>query len=133
MIILVLFMFNPYSQTVEFSRKLKHDFKNTAITVSCISRTPFETQSNLPMVFYKRNVPNISIEKVSTNDSLRYLKTTYVATTFNQIKNNMPLMDSLGYKPVLYSSGLLWNLNEYLFSKKINTINDIWVLYKKKK
>jgi len=31
----------------------------------------------------------------------------------------------------MYSSNLLWSINEYLASKKINTINDIWVLYKK--
>jgi hypothetical protein len=26
---------------------------------------------------------------------------------------------------------MLWEINEFLDSKKINTINDIWVLYKK--
>ena len=41
------------------------------------------------------------------------------------------MLDSLGYKPVRYSSKFLWNINEFLASKKLNTINDIWVLYKK--
>jgi len=55
----------------------------------------------------------------------------YFAVTYNDLKNGRPMLDSLGYKPVLYSSNLLWHINEFLHSKKINTINDIWVLYRK--
>jgi hypothetical protein len=55
----------------------------------------------------------------------------YLAVTYNDLKQGRPMLDSLGYKPVLYSSKLLWNINKFLGSKKINTINDIWVLYKK--
>jgi hypothetical protein len=40
-------------------------------------------------------------------------------------------MDSLGYKPIEYGNKLAWNLNEFLMKKEINTINDIWVLYKR--
>ena len=131
LVLLVLLMLNPYSQTVEFSRLLKNKFKENPVTIYCLARTPFETQSGLPLVFYKKNVPRITLQKLSVTDSVRFIKNDFIATTFNQVKKDMPLLDSLGYKPVLYSSNLLWNINKYLFSKKISTINDIWVLYKK--
>ena len=55
----------------------------------------------------------------------------YFAVTYNDLKDGGTILDSMGYKPVIYSSKLLWNINEFLHSKKINTINDIWVLYRK--
>ncbi len=38
----------------------------------------------------------------------------------------------MGYHGVVYSSRLLWNINEFLHSIGMNNINDIWVLYRKK-
>jgi hypothetical protein len=32
---------------------------------------------------------------------------------------------------LMYSSKTLWDINRFLLSKKISTINDIWVLYRK--
>jgi hypothetical protein len=40
-------------------------------------------------------------------------------------------LEKSGYRPVCYSSELLWGINEFLHSKDLSTINDIWVLYKK--
>jgi phosphatidylinositol glycan class B len=131
LILLALFTITPYSQTVYFSSLIKKAFNNQDQTIYCLSRTPLETESRLPLVFYATGM-NVTFKKILTNDSLRYLKhATYVATTFTQVQDNPLMMDSLGYQPVFYSSKMLWEINEYLDSKKINTINDIWVLYKK--
>ena len=57
-------------------------------------------------------------------DSVRSLaegKDIYLAVTYNDLKEGSPMLDSLGYKPAMYSSKLLWNINEFLASKKINT------------
>jgi hypothetical protein len=59
-------------------------------------------------------------------------KAVYLSATFNQVKDRPGLLDSLGYEKVIYSSRLLWGVNEFIGSLKMNTINDIWVLYKKK-
>lgn len=132
-VLLGFFMFVPYSQTVAFSSQFKKEFNHQPATIYCLSRTPFETESGLPLTFYQNSFPELELKKVLNNDSVKNItgSNIYVATTFNQTKKNLSMFDSLGYKPVLYSSKILWNLNEYLLSKKINTINDIWVLYKK--
>ena len=85
------------------------------------------------MVFYKNGAPEISLKRLSTLDSVMMYnnKIKYLATTFNEIKDKRSSIDSLGYKPVMYSSDLLWGVNELLNKKKINTINEIWVLFKK--
>ncbi|MBD2755758.1 glycosyltransferase family protein [Spirosoma validum] len=133
-IVLVLLPFNPYSQTVEFSRKLTNTFQQSPSTIYCLSRTPFETQSGLPLTFYRRNAPAIDLTKIHNADSTRYFpKNAWLATTYNDAKDNLPLLDSLGFKPQFYSSATLWTVNEFLHSKKVNTIEDIWVLYRKEK
>lgn len=132
-ILLGFLMFVPYSQTVAFSSQFKKEFNHQPATIYCLNRSPFETESGLPLTFYQNSFPELELKKVMSNDSVRNItgNNIYIATTFNQTKKNLLMFDSLGYKPVLYSSKILWNLNEYLLSKKINTINDIWVLYKK--
>ena len=134
-LLLVILTFNPYSQTVHFSQLLKDKFETGPVTIYCVARTPFETESGLPLTFYQRSIPNIELKKITQNDSIQYLKDkpVYIVTTYNQIVSNKSLPDNLGYKPILYSSKLLWNINEVLSSEKISTINDIWVLYQKEK
>ena len=125
---LVLLIINPYSQSIEFTRKLKNKLPTNAV-VYCIDRTPFETPSKLPLQFYRNSVPNLQLKKISTVDSARYLHHTYLTTTYNDARDSIPFLDSLGCKPVLYSSAALWGINNFLQSKKKHTINDIWVLY----
>lgn len=131
-ILLVFVLFFPYSQSVQFTYLLKNKFSAAPVTIYCLSRNPFEIQSGSPVTFYQRSEANLNFIKLNRKDSLLHLaKNSYVAITFNQIKEDRALFDSLGYKPVLFSSKLVWYLNSFLHSKKINTINDIWVLYKK--
>ncbi len=132
-LLLLLFTFIPYAQTVDFGRSLKERFKHKTVEIYCLYRTPLETMSAVPMVFYQKGVKNLHLKKISTPDSLRYLTTsgTYIATTFNEIKPNLLMMDSLGYKPVAFSSKILWNINQFLHARKKPTVNDAWVLYKK--
>lgn len=130
--LLMLLTIIPYSQTVHFSYKLKKQFKKDLVTLYCLPRTPWETESGSPMIFYQKGIENIKLKKIFNKDSIRYLGNAhFIAATFNDLKAEKPMLDSLGYKPVLYSSKLLWSINEYLASKKINSLNDIWILYKK--
>lgn len=123
----------PYSQTIKFSEKLKDKFHGQPVDLYTLGQTPFQTPSRNPMQFYKNGAPEINLKRLSTLDSVIMFNKniTYLATTFNEIKDKRSSIDSLGYKPVMYSSDLLWGVNEFLGSKKINTINEIWVLFKK--
>jgi phosphatidylinositol glycan class B len=123
----------PYSQTIRFSEKLKNRFHNHPVNLFTLGQTPFQTPSRNPMVFYKNGAPEINIKRLSTIDSVMMFNNEieYLATTFNEVKDKRKTIDSLGYKPVMYSSNLLWAVNEMLNRKKINTINEIWILYKK--
>jgi phosphatidylinositol glycan class B len=132
-IVLILFTSIPYSQTIYFSKVLKNKFEDKPTVVYCLYRTPFETMSGIPMVFYRKGAKSLDLKKITYIDSVRNLSGTeiFIATTYNESKLRRGLFDSLGYKPVMYSSRLLWDINEFLDSKKIHTVNDIWVLYKK--
>jgi len=132
-ILLIAITLVPYSQTIRFSEKLKVKFHNQPVDLYTLGQTPFQTPSRNPMVFYKNGAPEISLKRLSTLDSVMMYnnKIKYLATTFNEIKDKRNSIDSLGYKPVMYSSDLLWGVNELLNKKKINTINEIWVLLKK--
>ena len=131
--LVITIIFTPYSQTVNFANTLNHLFKDNPVNIHCVSRTPLETESHLPLVFYS-NTSSIHYTKINSNHSLRQYTPApeWLATTYNQMKDDKKMIDSLGYQPVAYSSHLLWNINRLLDSKKINTINDIWVLYKRK-
>ena len=132
-ILLLAITFVPYSQTIKFSEKLKNKFHNQPVDLYTLGQTPFQTPSRNPMVFYKNGAPGITLKRLSTLDSVVMYNNDikYLATTFNEIKDIRTSIDSLGYKPVMYSSELLWGVNELLNKKKINTINEIWVLFKK--
>lgn len=133
LILLLAITFIPYSQTIRFSEKLAREFNNKPVELYTLGQTPFQTPSRNPMVFYKNGAPEINLHRLSTLDSVIMFdrKISYLATTYNEIRNNRHTIDSLGYKPVMYSSEMIWNVNEFLHRKKINTINEIWVLLKK--
>ncbi len=132
--LLVVFMGTPYAQTVHFARTMQAYFGNEKTVVHCIHRSPLETESTLPLTFYQKGLPNLQFEKIESKEAFDSLqkKPKFLAVTFNDIVEKRNALDSLGYQPILYSSNMLWNINAYLASKKINTINDIWVLYQKK-
>ncbi len=134
MVVLGLLFFTPYCQALHFARQLKRHFKDESVTIYTVPRTPLETESHLPFVYYQEGARNFTWKRVSVADSMRYVsdKATYFATSYNDIKDNRLLPDSLGYERQFYSSRILWGVNEMLQSMGINTINDIWVLYKKK-
>ena len=133
-LLLFLFMFTTYCQTIQFTALLKKHFKaNTeSINLYCLNRTPFETESNIPITFYKRSFRNLEITEIN-GEEIKQIKSDdlYLAATFDQVIKEKDVIDSMGYKPVFYSSGILWHLNEFLSSRNIQTINEIWVLYKK--
>ncbi len=134
-VLLILFVFTPYSQTVNFDNKLRNYFSSNETKVFCYARNPLQTESFLPMTYYKSGMKNIDLINTSNIDSITKANTkpVWLLSTFNDIKNKLNLVDSLGYKPQLYSSSMLWSINLFLKSKKMNTINDIWVLYKLEK
>ena len=136
LLLLILLLLNPYSQTVHFTVSLKKYIKkhDNPSRIYSFNRTPFETESITPVIFYRKDFKNLEFIKIA-DDEIPQIKDSMVffTATFERVIDKKELMDSLGYKPVLYSSRLIWKLNEYLFSKKIHTINDIWVLYEKQK
>lgn len=131
-LMLVLLMFNPYCQTIRFTALLKKEFAQRPVNLHCLNRTPFETESKIPITFYKRHFPNLEIIRVDGEEikQINY-EDQYLAATFDQVVKVKSIIDSLGYKPVFYSSSLLWKLNKFLYSQKAHPINEIWVLYKK--
>lgn len=133
-VLLVLLLMTPYSQALYFTSLLRGNFGHRPVTIYSLDHTPFETESRLPFVFYQRGAPNLRWRMVSVNDSLRFVRAEaeYVTATYNQVKGQKGLLDSLGYVRVLYSSRLLWGINEFLDARRVNTINDIWVLYRRR-
>ena len=133
-LLLIILCFTPYSQSIYFTWRLKRNFADRQVTIYSLDRTPFETEEKLPFVYYQSAVPNLKWVRVNGEDSVAALgdQAVYLSATYNQVKDRPGLLDSLGYEKVIYSSRLLWGVNEFLGSLKMNTINDIWVLYKKK-
>ena len=133
-LLLVVLLFTPYSQAIYFTWLLKKNFAGRPATIYTLGHSPFQTGERLPFVFYQQGVRNLTWEKLPSEDSLIGVsnKATYFSATYNDLKDRPGLPDSLGYEKVIYSSRLLWRVNEFIGSKDMNTINDIWVLYRKK-
>jgi phosphatidylinositol glycan class B len=132
--LLVALVFTPYSQAIHFTYLLKKKFDARPVTIYCINQSPFETENGLQLVFYRKAIKNIELKKIHGIDSLLVLKDKemYVSTTYNHTTDEEKLvLDRLGYKPVAYASKFLWDINGFLHTQNINTINDIWVLYKR--
>lgn len=131
--LLVVLLFTPYSQALYFTSLLKGEFEGRPVTIWTVNRTPFETEHRLPFVFYRQAVPNLQFRRLGPEDSVRMMprEAVYVTGTYDQLKGQLGWLDSMGYRRVLYSSRLLWGVDGFLDSKGVNTINDIWVLYRK--
>ncbi|HEY4337734.1 MAG TPA: hypothetical protein VGM89_17595 [Puia sp.] len=131
MFLLGVLFFTPYSQALHFTSLLKDDFAGRAVSIDVADRTPFETEHHLPFVFYRQATPNLRFRCLGPGDSVRAATAEYLAGTYDQLKDQQRWLDSMGYRRVRYSSRLLWGIDQFLDSKGINTINDIWVLYRK--
>ena len=127
--LLVVFAFTPYSQTIYFEKQIVEKFKNQQVNIYSVKRDCFNTESDLYLTYYKKSVTNIDFIKLTHIDSFLNKPQQYFITTYNDIKDNKKKLESLGAKEVLTSSTLLWSINNFLFSKDKNTINDIWMLY----
>lgn len=132
--LLVVLFFTPYSQALYFTSLLRGEFEGRPAMIWTVNRTPFETEHRLPFVFYRQAATNLQFRRLGPEDSMRMMprEAEYVAGTYDQLKGQLGWLDSLGYRRVLYSSRLLWGIDAFLDSKGINTINDIWVLYRKR-
>jgi hypothetical protein len=134
LLLLSLLLWTPYSQALHFTALLKGHFGGRPVTLYTLARTPFETEHHLPFVFYQQGALNLRFHILPTGDSLRRLppQAEYLTATYDQVKDHQALLDSLGYTRVLYSSRLLWGIDAFLDARGINTINDIWVLYRRR-
>ncbi|HLG39422.1 MAG TPA: hypothetical protein VI461_07125, partial [Chitinophagaceae bacterium] len=134
-LVLILLISNPYSQSIHFTEQLNIRFNKEGIQtrICYFKRSPFETPAKSPYIFYQRYFTNTQMIRFNDPDSIKLTEgnNIYIAATFDEIVNHRKMIDSLGYKAVFYSSTLLWQINEFLYSKKLHPINDIWVLYKK--
>ena len=70
--LIITLIFTPYCQTVNFANSLNQQFKNEPTDIYCLSRTALETESNLPLHFY-RNGSSIHYLEINGNDSLRHM------------------------------------------------------------
>ena len=70
--LLITIIFTPYYQTVSFAHTLNQQFKNQHTDIYCLCRTALETESNLPLHFY-RNGSSIHYLEINGNDSLRHM------------------------------------------------------------
>ena len=130
--LLVLLLFTPYSQEVYFTTLLRSRFAGRTVEIDVADRTPYETEHRLPFVFYRQAAPNLQFRRLGPGDSVRAATAEYVAGTYDQLKGQLRWLDREGYQRVLYSSRLLWGVDVFLDSKGVNTINDIWVLYRRR-
>ena len=138
MIPLTFLMLVPYSQGVEFGYKLNQYFENSEAPVYIYSqrRTPYQTISLLPLTYYEGQVnEHVKFEVVKafpdTGKLTRQRGASYICTTYNQLhKDPSYLSLASKHQAVFYSSRFLWQLNEFLRKQGINTISEIWVMYK---
>jgi hypothetical protein len=130
-LLLTVLIFTPYSQALHFTSLLRDKFSGRSVTIDVANRTPFETEHRLPFVFYRQVAPNLQFRRLGPGDSVRFATAEYLAATYDQLKGQLGWLDSMGYRRVLYSSKLLWGIDGFLDKKGVNTINDVWVLYRK--
>ena len=132
-ILLIAFIFIPYSQSIHFLQKLSTN-KSLSNRIYCIERIPLETESKLPLTFYSAQFKHIQFEHITqiVSVTLETHKPQYLISTFNDLRDYHLYPEEMGYTAVTYSSQFLWTINKFLASKNLNSINDIWVLYKLK-
>ena len=131
--LLIAFVFIPYSQSIHFIKKLSREEKIQNKTVYCFERNPLQTESKLPLTFYKKQFKNFQFVNFNTTDSSRFQINSLpdiIISTYNDLRDQNFNPESKGYRPILFSSSLLWNLNVFLEKNSLNSINDIWVVYK---
>ena len=135
---LVMLMVVPYSQGIEFGYRFVKRFKNAEEPVLVYNhrRTPFQSISKNTLYYYQGQL-NENVQFITSEgfpeipDDNPEGRERYICTTYNQLHsdpNNLPL--AAKYTPVLYSSKLMWNLNEWLRKKGANTVSEIWIMYR---
>ena len=133
MLLLVLLALNPYSQSIHFTEQINDELESRGGgKLYYLHRSPFETPAGSPYIFSQRYFSKTEFVRVNQYDSVAVLgpSPVYIATTFDDFDGRRKA-DSAGFRPILYSSDLLWSINEKLAAAKMQPINDIWVLYKK--
>ena len=135
-LLLILFLFVPYAQGIQFGKQVHDRFRDqsTPVTIFCLERNPYLTESKNHMAWYhqalNKNVEFITVAKLKPLADSLAGKPFILLTTYNDLHRDSAdaaLVKDL--KPVMTSTGLLWSLNESLGSKGANTINEIWAMY----
>ena len=131
--LLIAFIFIPYSQSIHFIENLSGNKRIQNKLVYCFERNPLQTESKLPLTFYSHQFKNTQFVNFNSKDSVAFKnkpQPEIIISTYNDLRDQNFHPETLGYTPVLYSSTLLWKLNVYLEQKGLNSINDIWVVYR---
>jgi len=135
-VLLVLFLFVPYAQGIQFGKQVhdRYQTQATPTTVYCLERHPYLTESKNHMVWYhealNKNVEFITVGKLKPLADSLAGKPFVLLTTYNDLhRDSTDVAVVRALKPSMTSTGLLWSLNEFLGSKGANTINEIWALY----
>ncbi len=133
LLLLVVFIFIPYSQSIYFIKKISSNKTIENKTVYCFERNPLQTESKLPLTFYNSQFKNTRFINFNSKDSASIKNNPLpeiIISTYNDLRDQNFHPETLGYTPVLYSSAPLWKLNVFLERKGVNSINDIWVVYR---
>jgi GPI mannosyltransferase 3 len=131
-ILLIAFVFIPYSQSIHFINKLSTTKIAQNKTVYCFERNPLQTESKLPLTFYSSLFRNTRFINFNSKDSSLINNKplpNFIISTYNDLRDQDFRPESKGYTPVLFSSTFLWHLNMLLEENGMNSINDIWVCY----
>ena len=104
LILLITFIFIPYSQSIHFIQQLSNENKIKGKTVFCFERNPLQTESKLPLIFYSKSLQATKFVNFSSKDSVQNLKhpnTKYIISTYNDLRDQNFNPEKLGYKPVV--------------------------------
>ena len=135
-VLLILLLFVPIAQHIEFSKKLNQYFNTTIpVTVIFYQRTPYETPFARKVATYYLHgkKPNIAIKTIQDrSEFLRIVKdhepgTYFVSTLDRLVKDN--LLQEMDCKTLLISSSFLIRLNTLVERGGGPVLPELWALY----
>jgi len=135
-VLLLLLLFLPVAQHIEFSKRLNEYFdEDTPVTVIFYQRTPYETPSARNVATYYLHAKKPNIEMKTIQDRYEFLrrvkdheKNTYFVSTYDRlVKDN--LLDDMDCTPLLVSSRFLIHLNALVERIGGAVLPELWALY----
>jgi phosphatidylinositol glycan class B len=135
-ILLILLLFVPVAQHIEFSKRLNQYFnENTPVTVIFYQRTPYETPfaRNVATYYLHGKKPNIAMKTIQErSEFLGIVKdhepNTYFVSTRNRLVKDH-LLQEMDCKTLLISSSILLHINTLVERMGGPVLPELWALY----